>query len=217
MQERFEIRSFLVQLISTISWAYVTRQQQPSNYPHFPVPHSGLSNTSSCSSMHSIIRTVLSFLWMSVMSEIWCSKLYPSNRHFKRNTDDTCLSSCSSVFTEYRTGWLFTGLPHIAWDKHSSQLFWWGFYWSVKSTHDLLLCNHFTETILSKNKLKLTQDMEKSITLVRATAANTCIFKLLSHILSYSLCIETNNTEIQYYNSSYWKILRFSSDILYIV
>ena len=130
----------------------------------------------------SIIRITLSFLWMPAKSGISCCKLYLSDGRFKRNADDTHLSSCSSAFTGYRTGCLFSGLLQITWDKRSSQLFWWGFYKSVKSTHDLLLCNHFTENIMSKNKLKLTQDMEKTIRVARATATNICVLKQLSHI-----------------------------------
>lgn len=50
--ERFEIRSFLMWFIGTISPA-CARQQQPSNYSHFPVPHSGLANAFSCSTLSS--------------------------------------------------------------------------------------------------------------------------------------------------------------------
>jgi len=35
---------------------------------------------------------------------------------------------------------------------------------------------------MSKNKLKLTQDMEKTIRVARATATNICVLKQLSHI-----------------------------------
>lgn len=35
---------------------------------------------------------------------------------------------------------------------------------------------------MSKNKLEVTQDMEKTIPVARATATNICIFKQLSHI-----------------------------------